>query len=91
MVMMNRMFALGILLGNSIGFFLYASIISLAVSPDIPQIDVNGSTKAITDLKPNYGNKYPQSGLEIIDWLIQVWFIMSTAWSLWVLVNPFSS
>jgi hypothetical protein len=79
--------AYAIIFGNCIGFFLWSSI--LAPGPaEQPGINVN-DTGSITGLKIPYQGKEPRTAkLEVLDYIIGLWFVFSTAWALWVLLNP---
>jgi len=88
----NKTFAYGVLLGNIIGMILYASIIG--AQPPEPAISVHttnilGVNVSTVSINPNYDK--PQTGISIIDMLVAVYFTLSTAWAIWVIINPFSA
>jgi len=89
--MTAKTLAYGLLLGNIIGMILYSAFIG--AQPAAPTIQtgsisiLGANITSITDLKPNYGQ--PQTGISLIDLIIAAYFTLSTAWALWVILNPF--
>ena len=82
--------AYAVIFGNCIGFFLWSSILALG-SAEQPKIDVN-DTGSITGLKVPYQGYEPKTNkLEVLDYIIGLWYVFSTAWALWVLLNPLIS
>jgi hypothetical protein len=87
----NKTFAYAVLLGNIIGMILYASLIG--AQPPQPAISshtasILGVNITTINVNPNYDK--PQTGISIIDMLVAVYFTLSTAWAVWVIINPFS-
>jgi hypothetical protein len=82
----NKSLALAILFGNCLAFFIYSGLIGSYNTEQI-KFDVN-DTGSITNLKVPYRGKEPKFGLEFLDYIIGLWFVLSTAWCLWVLLNP---
>jgi hypothetical protein len=83
--------AYAVIFGNCIGFFLWSSVIALASNVEQPKIDVN-ETGSITGIKVPYQGKEPKTNsVPVLDYIIGLWFVFSTAWALWVLLNPLIS
>jgi len=91
--MTAKTLAYGLLLGNVIGMILYASFIGVQPSAPVVQtstISILGANiTGISSLNPNYGQ--PQTGISLIDLIIAAYFTLTTAWALWVILNPFPS
>ena len=91
--MTAKTLAYGLLLGNIIGMILYASLIG--TQPRVPVIETSTisilgvNITGISSLNPNY--EQPQTGISLIDLIIGVYFTLTTAWALWVILNPFPS
>jgi len=91
--MTAKTLAYGLLLGNIIGMILYAGLIG--AQPPSPTVQTGSisilgvNITSITSLNPGYDK--PQTGISIIDLIIGAYFTLSTAWALWVILNPFPS
>jgi hypothetical protein len=89
--------AFAILFGNCIGFFLWAGVMALGTSSENPSVETQESNsifgvKSVVKV-PYKGqeNQIKTGSLAIIDYILGLWFIFSTGWALWVILNPIPS
>jgi hypothetical protein len=89
--------AFAILFGNCIGFFLWASVMALGSgSSENPTVETQ-ETDSIFGVKsvvkvPYKGQEDKlKAGFAVIDYILGLWFIFSTGWALWVILNPIPS
>jgi hypothetical protein len=86
--------AFAILFGNCIGFSLWASIMALGSTANQPDIQVEESSSiwgVKSVVKVPYKGSEPKTGfssIPILDYILSLWFIFSTGWALWVILNP---
>jgi hypothetical protein len=89
--------ALAILLGNCIGFFLWGLVMAGTGGPGQPGIETE-ETPSIFGVKsivkvPYKGqeSQIKTNSLPILDYILGLWFILTTGWALWVILNPIPS
>jgi hypothetical protein len=89
--------ALAILLGNCIGFSLWTLILIGAAGTGQPGIETE-ETPSIFGIKsivkvPYKGQEeqIKTNSLPILDYILELWFILTTGWALWVILNPITS
>jgi hypothetical protein len=88
--------AFAVLFGNCIGFFLWAGVMALGTTSENPSVEVQESdsifgVKSVVKVPYKGQESQIKAGFGIIDYILGLWFIFSTGWALWVILNPIPS